>query len=128
MIRHYLAKCDYSVAGMVTTGEEAVELAGQTKPDLVLMDVELAGEMDGIEAAGSIWDRFHIPVVYMTANDDEETISRASSTQAYGYLHKPVQERDLRSMLQIVLSRRQSERRAQENEKWLQTTLRCIAD
>jgi PAS domain S-box-containing protein len=128
MIRHYLAKCDYSIAGMVTTGEEAVEAAGQSRPDLVLMDVQLAGAMDGIEAADSIWNRFHIPVVYLTANDDEETISRASSTEAYGYLHKPVQERDLRSTLRIVLSRHESECRAKENEKWLQTTLRCIAD
>jgi PAS domain S-box-containing protein len=128
MIRHFLTKCDYCVVGMVTTGEEAVELAGQSKPDLILMDVELAGAMDGIEAAESIWNRFQIPVVYLTANDDQETLSRASSTEAYGYLCKPVQERDLRNMLQIVLSRRESERRAKENEKWLQTTLRCIAD
>jgi PAS domain S-box-containing protein len=128
MIRHFLTNCDYSIAGIVTTGEEAVEMAGQSKPDLVLMDVELAGQMDGIEAAALIWNRFHIPVVYLTANDDQETISRASSTEAYGYLHKPVQERELRSTLQIVLSRHESECRAKENEKWLQTTLLCISD
>jgi PAS domain S-box-containing protein len=128
MIRHFLTKCDYSIAGMVTTGEEAIEMAGRSKPDLVLMDVELAGEMDGIEAAGSIWNQFHIPVVYLTANDDHETISRASSTEAYGFLCKPFQAHDLHSTLQIVLSRRQSECRARENEKWLETTLQCIAD
>jgi PAS domain S-box-containing protein len=128
MIRHCLTQCDYSIAGMVTTGEEAVQMADQAKPDLVLMDVDLAGEMDGIEAAGSIWNRFRIPVVYLTANDDQETISRASSSEAYGYLHKPVRERELRSTLQIVLSRHESECRAKENEKWLHTTLQCIAD
>jgi PAS domain S-box-containing protein len=128
MIRHFLMKCDYSIAGMVTTGEEAVEMAGASKPDVVLMDVELAGEMDGIEAAGSIWQQFHIPIVYLTANDDQETISRASLSQAYGFLCKPIQAEDLHSTLQIVLSRHQFECRAKENEKWLATTLQCIAD
>jgi PAS domain S-box-containing protein len=128
MIRHFLMKCDYSIAGLVTTGEEAVEMAGPLKPDLILMDVELAGKMDGIEAAGLIWNRSRIPVVYLTANDDQETISRASSTEAYGYLHKPVRERELSSTLQIALNKHQSELRLKENERWLQTTLRCIAD
>jgi PAS domain S-box-containing protein len=128
MIRHYLKKCDYSIAGAVVTGEEAVEMAGALRPDLVLMDVELAGKIDGIEAAGSIWNQSRIPVVYLTANDDQETIARASLTEAYGYLHKPVRERELDSTLRIALNKHESELRLKENERWLQTTLRCIAD
>jgi two-component system, cell cycle sensor histidine kinase and response regulator CckA len=128
MIQHYLKKCDYVVAGAVTTGEAAVEIAAELEPDLVLMDIELAAEMDGTQAAGLIWDRFHIPVVYLTANDDVETISRASSTSSYGYLLKPVQERELYSAVQIALSKHASDCRAREQDNWLRTTLLCIAD
>src|SRR5207249_2624233 len=121
-------KSDYSVACMVTSGEQAVEVVGESKPDIVLMDVQLAGEMDGVEAAGLIWNQFHIPVVYLTGNDDEETISRAASTEAYGYLHKPVQERELASTLQIAIQKHESERKVREHEKWLETMLQSIAD
>jgi PAS domain S-box-containing protein len=127
-IRHFLNKCDYSIAGMAPTGEQAVELAGTLKPDLVLMDVELAAEMAGIEAAGLIWSRFQSPVIFLTANDDEETISRAARTEAYGYLHKPVRERELSSTLQIALSKHEAELRVHEQTRWLQTTLECIAE
>jgi PAS domain S-box-containing protein len=128
MIQHFLRKSDYSIAGTAPTGEQAVAMAGELKPDLALMDVELAGEMDGIEAAGLIWERFHIPVVYLTANDDEDTVARAGETGAYGYLHKPVQERELSTTLLIALNKREAELRVREHESWLQTTLSCIAD
>jgi PAS domain S-box-containing protein len=128
VIRHFLEKSDYSVACMVTSGEQAIEAAGESKPDVVLMDVQLAGEMDGVEAAGLIWNQFHIPVVYLTGDDDEETISRAASTEAYGYLHKPVQERELASTLQIAIQKHVSERRVREHERWLETILRSVAD
>jgi PAS domain S-box-containing protein len=128
MIRHFLDKSDYSIASMVTTGEEAIALAGECKPDLILMDVQLAGRMDGIEAADVIWRNFHIPVVFLTANSDDETICRAASTDAYGYLNKPVQERELVSTIEMALSRHQADVKLKENEQWLETTLRCIAD
>ena len=128
IIQHFLRKSDYVVAGMATTGEQAVAMAGELKPDLVLMDVELAGEMNGIEAAWLIWERFHLPVVYLTANDDEATIARAAETEAYGYLHKPVQERELSTTLRIALNKHDAEVRVKEHELWLQTTLECIAD
>ncbi len=72
-------------------GDSAVEMAGKVKPDLALMDVRLAGDMDGIEAT-AIWRQFHIPIVYLTGSSDEEAIARAASTGAYGYLHKPARE------------------------------------
>ena len=92
------------------------------------MDVELAGPMDGIEAADFIWRHFQIPVVYLTANSDDETVCRAASTEAYGYLNKPVQERDLVSTIEIAISKHEAELNAKEKEKWLETTLRCISD
>ncbi len=92
------------------------------------MDVELAGPMDGIEAAGYIWRQFQIPVIYLTANSDEETVCRAAATEAYGYLNKPVQERELVNTIQIALSKHDAELNAKEKEKWLETTLQCISD
>jgi PAS domain S-box-containing protein len=128
MIRRFLGRCNYLVVGVAPTGEEAVTMAGELKPDLVLMDVELAGAMNGIEAASLIWQRFHIPVVYLTSNDDATTISQAADTEAYGYLHKPVLERELSTTLRIALHKHDAERRLKEHELWLQTTLECIAD
>jgi PAS domain S-box-containing protein len=127
-VRHFLIKSDYLIAGMAPTGEEAVAMAGELLPDLALMDVELAGEMDGIEAAELIWERFRIPVVYLTANQDAATVERAADTEAYGYLHKPVQERELSATLRIALNKHEAELRVRENELWLQTALACIAD
>ena len=114
MIRRFLERSHYLTAGQATTGEAAVEMAGKLKPDLVLMDVQLAGEMDGIEATGLIWSQFHIPIVYLTGSSDEETVVRAASTGAYGYLHKPVQERELSSTIQLALSRYESDCRVQD--------------
>ena len=128
MIAHFLKKSDYSTVGHSTTGEAAVGMVGELKPDLVLMDVELAGEMDGVETATLIWNQFRIPIVYLTANSDDETIARAAETGAYGYLHKPVQERELASTIQIALSKHESDCRVWDKEKWLETTLQCIAD
>jgi two-component system cell cycle sensor histidine kinase/response regulator CckA len=128
MIQHFLKRGDYLVAGAAPTGEQAVAMAGELKPDLALMDVELAGEMDGIEAGRLIWERFHIPVVYLTGAEDEATFARAASTEAYGYLHKPVQERELSTTLRIALNKHDAELRVKERELWLQTTLQCIAD
>ncbi len=128
MIRNFLRKAEYRIAGMVTTGEEAVKLAGGLKPDLMLMDVHLAGEMDGIEAAHLIWNQFHIPVVYLTSNADDETIYRAASSEAYGYLQKPVRENELSSTIQLSLYKYESDCKVKEKEKWLETTLKCITD
>jgi PAS domain S-box-containing protein len=128
MIQHFLRQGDYLVVGTAPTGEQAVSMAGELKPDLALMDVELAGEMDGIEAGGLIWERFHIPVVYLTGSEDEETFARAASTEAYGYLHKPVQERELSTTLRIAINKHDADLRVKDRELWLQTTLQCIAD
>ena len=128
MIRHFLNKSGCLIAGTAMTGEEAVEIAGRTKPDLALMDVQLACAMDGIEAGGLIWSQFGIPVVYLTADSDQETVSRAASTEAYGYLHKPVQQRELSSAIQIALNKHDSDCKLKEKEQWLETTLQCIAD
>ena len=128
VIRQFLINSDYSIAAIVTSGEEAVEVARQRKLDLVLMDIQLAGKMDGIEAAGLIWNQFRVPVVYLTGEEEEETISRASLTGAYGFVHKPFQKRDLSSTIRMALNKHEAECKLQEKYKWLETTLGSITD
>jgi hypothetical protein len=128
MIRRFLTKSDYEISGIVASGEEAVETAGQSMPDLALMDVQLAGQMDGITAARLIGERLHIPTIYLTGSSDAETIARAASTEAYGYLLKPVQERDLIKTIEAGLLKHAAECRAREHQSWLAATFQCIAD
>jgi len=102
-LQDLLESWGYRVPAIVSTGEEAIEKAGELKPNLVLMDIVLKGGMDGIEAADLIRTRFKIPVVYLTAYADDETVQRAKITEPYGYVLKPLEERDLHVTLEIAL-------------------------
>jgi two-component system cell cycle sensor histidine kinase/response regulator CckA len=128
MIEHQLVQLGYGVSGIARTGEDAIALTESCQPDLVLMDIGLEGEMDGVEAANVIQRRFEIPVIYLTGNSDEATIGRASSTEAHGYLHKPIAAAILHSSLQMALAKAALESSVREERKWLVTTLRCISD
>ena len=75
----------------------------RTRPDLVLMDIMLEGDMDGVEAAGQIHERFRIPVVYLTAYADDDTLRRAKITEPFGYLLKPFNESELHTTIEIAL-------------------------
>ena len=107
--------------------EEALENVAKT-PDLVLMDIVLKGEMDGIEAAQKIRDSYDIPVVYLTAYSDERTLKRAKITQPFGYIIKPFDDRELHSAVEVALYKHQMESKLKESEKWLSTTLESIGD
>ena len=93
----------YSVCGIVASGEEAIAETSQKRPDLILMDITLAGEMDGISAAVEIGKSFGVPVVYLTAHSDEATLERAKVTEPYGYVLKPFEDIELRIALEIAL-------------------------
>ncbi|MCE5249053.1 response regulator [bacterium] len=93
----------YEVPSIAVTGEEAIRFAGQDKPDLVLMDIVLTGQMDGIEAADKIRELYKIPVVFLTAYSDEETLKRAKITEPFGYLTKPCEERQMFITLEMAL-------------------------
>src|SRR5512139_4343433 len=118
----------YRVAEIVASGEDAVTQAGVTRPDLVLMDIKLSGPMDGVEAAEKIRASHDIPVVYLTAFADERTLERAKVTDAFGYLLKPFEERELHITIEMALYKHDVERRMRDNERWLATTLRSIGD
>src|SRR5512142_3487573 len=94
-IMNRLRNLGYAVCGTATTGEDAIELTRREHPGLVLMDVMLKGPMDGIEAAGVITTQFDTPVIFLTAYADEKTLQRAKHTEAFGYLLKPFEEREL---------------------------------
>lgn len=104
-IKISLEKLNYAVPATAVTGEEAIQKALEVQPDLVLMDIVLPGEIDGIEAAEQIHRCCNCPVVFLTAYSDAETLKRANATQPYGYLIKPFEDRELNTTIQIALSR-----------------------
>ncbi len=105
-----LTKLGYDVVGSASTGEDALAMTAQLAPDLVLMDVRLRGALDGIETAERIHASSDLPVVYLTANADEETIARAKRTSPFGYVVKPFNERELRAAIEIAIYRRETDR------------------
>src|ERR1051325_5587518 len=127
-IQERLGSLGYDAPGTAATGERAIELAGQLRPDLVLMDIRLNGDMDGIEAAEQIRRRLDIPVVYLTANADSPTLRRALESEPFGYLIKPFEERELHTTIQMALYKHHADRRLRESEQWLTAMLRGIAD
>ncbi len=116
-IQNRLKRLGYDVPAVASYGEEAVRKAAEIHPDLVLMDIMLTGEMDGIEAAQQIWDRFDIPVVYLTAYSDELTLQRAKVTAPFGYIVKPFEDRELHISLEIALYKHDIERKLRDSEE-----------
>ncbi len=123
-----LKKLGYEVPAIAASGKAAIEKAAEISPDLVLMDIRLKGNMDGVEAGKEIHNRFKIPVIYLTAYSDEDTLERAKLTEAVGYLLKPFKARELHTMIQMALSKHRMERKLQEHEQWLATVLKSIGD
>ncbi|MDJ0520005.1 MAG: EAL domain-containing protein [Trichodesmium sp. MO_231.B1] len=108
-IARNLNKLGYEVIGIVDSGEEAIQAATNNHPNLVLMDIMLQGDLDGIEAAGHIRSELKIPVIYMTAYADDDTLGRAKLTEPYGYLVKPFKPQTLRTTIEIALQKHQGE-------------------
>lgn len=118
----------YEVCACVDNGRDAVALAIVLLPDLVLMDVVVKGEVDGVEAASHINSKLHIPVVFLTAYSDDKTVERAAQTGPYGYLTKPFQSRELHAGIEVALYKAGLERSLRESEQWFASTLRCVPD
>ncbi len=116
-IKSRLERLGYAVCGIVHSGVKAIEAADELRPNLVLMDIKIKGDMDGIEAAGEIKTRFNIPVIYLTAYTDEETLKRAKAMEPFGYIVKPFEERNLMVAIEIALHRHKSEKERLYREK-----------
>ncbi len=127
-IRKILEGRGYEVVRVVTTGEEAVKQALSGSPDLILMDIMLKGEMDGIAAAEKIKQSSDIPVIYMTAHSDDSTLQRAKATAPYGYVLKPASPNELYSAVEVALFKHDMEKRLRESEELHRLVLSNISD
>jgi PAS domain S-box-containing protein len=125
-IESQLQSLGYKVTSIVDTGEKAIEKAEEDKPDLILMDIRIKSEVDGIDTAELIRNRYGIPVIFSTAYLDEKRIDRAKITMPFGYVLKPIQERDLKVTIEMALyvskvdvERKEAENLLKESEsKW----------
>ena len=132
-IKEGLKNLGYEVPAVVHSGEDAVKKAEELQLDLILMDIKLEGEMDGIEAAGQIKKHFDIPVIYLTAYSDERTVERAKMTEPSGYVlkepsgfvHKPFKESELQSIIELTLYRHDIEKNC---DQLISTMLENIDD
>ncbi len=106
----------YTVTTIVASGEESIERAEADKPDAVVMDIHLRGEMDGIEAAEQIYSRFEIPVVFLSAYIDRDLLERAKHVGSFGYLVKPFEERELYATLEMALYKSKAEKKGKQME------------
>lgn len=127
-IENSLTKLGYNVCATVEDGLDAIKKTAELEPDLVLMDIHLRGRMNGIEAAKEIYDRFHIPSIYLTANSDLNTFEKAKSTEPLAYLNKPFRPRELHNTIELTLARYRAEVKLKEREEWLSTVLNSIGD
>ena len=123
-----LTELGYAVPETVATGEDAIARARDLQPDVVLMDIRLPGQIDGIEAASVVREKHGIPVVYLTAHSDDETLRRAMQTEPVGYVVKPFSPPQLRCAIEIALHRRQIAARLRERQQWLAARLCCAGE
>jgi len=135
-IKKALNSVGFDVPAIVSSGEDAIKASEELRPDLVLMDIRLEGEMDGIQAAEKIRSKMGIPIIYLTAYSDEKTVQRAKVTepsgfilkQPYGFLRKPFEESELNTAIEITLYRDRLEKRLRKHDQWLGAMLKSISD
>ncbi len=127
-IQQSLTRLGYEVPATATSGEEAIRKTKEIHPDLVIMDIVLKGQMDGVQTAQEITRRFDVPVIYLTAYADEATLERVKTTSPAGYMLKPYLPNELRTTIELALHRTQIDRHLKESLRWLATTVRCMGD
>jgi PAS domain S-box-containing protein len=132
VIAHDLKDClealGYCVPGMATSGEEAILKARELRPDVILMDIRLEGKLDGVQAADQIWDELQIPAIYATGYSDQATVDRATASELFGYILKPIKERDLYIAIKAALQRHGQQSRLLASQQWANTILQAIGD
>jgi PAS domain S-box-containing protein len=123
-----LEEMGHQVCGIAQSGEQALAIARENHPDLALMDIRIRGAMDGVQVAEQMGRELHVPVIYLTAHSDADTVQRAARTAPYGYLTKPFQPQELRAGIEVALYKARMEQRLRESERWFASTLRCVQD
>jgi PAS domain S-box-containing protein len=127
-IRSRLELLGYNVVATASTGPEAVTEAERTVPDIVLMDIVLKGKMDGIDAAGKIIEKLGVPVIYLTAYTDEDTLRRAKVTDPYGYLVKPFVDKEVLITIEMAIHKHRAERALKESESRFRSFVELSCD
>jgi len=127
-LRDILADLGYEVTAVVASGAEALEQAGRTSPDLVLMDIRIKGDLDGIETALKLREQFGIPVIYLTAHADQDTLERAREAEPLGYIVKPFQELELEASIEMALHNARADRQARQREQALSSAVEAIGE
>ncbi|HKY36189.1 MAG TPA: response regulator [Polyangiaceae bacterium] len=127
-VERSLRDAGYVVTGIAASAAEADSLVGSEPPDVALVDIRLRGRTDGFEIAERLRIESDVPVVYMTAHTDDDTLQRAARTGAYGYVVKPFTIGEVKSALQVALYKHRMDQHLAERERWFSTTLRAIAD
>ncbi|MFN6461049.1 MAG: ATP-binding protein [Nostoc sp. DedVER02] len=120
-LQESLESLGYTVSGIADSAEEAIEKATSSRPNLILMDIRLRGEMDGIQASEQIWQNLQIPAIYLTGHSDNSTVERATLTSPFGYILKPVKDQELYVAIQTALNR-------YDREQFLSSVLRGMGD
>jgi PAS domain S-box-containing protein len=127
-LKNSLTKMGHQVLRMVDTGEDGIKSAAAQCPDVALVDIRIKGNIDGIQTAKVLREKFDVPIIYLTAYADAETIARAKCTTPSGYLIKPFRIEELKSALEIALYRQDIDLKQKQREKWLTTSLKSVKD
>ena len=116
-LQERMERFGFSVIAAVDNAEESIAIAANERPDLILMDIRLKGEKDGVHAAEQIRQRVDVPIIYLTAYSDRATLDRAKHTNPYGYVLKPFHERELQVTIELAMHRHALERQARRNRQ-----------
>ena len=109
-LKKKLENLGYMVTDIAASGPETIEKVGQNKPDIIMMDIVLKGDMDGIETAAKLNESLSIPVIYLTAYADDDILKRAATTEPYGYILKPYKEKELKANIEMAIYRKKAEK------------------
>lgn len=127
-LKQRLEKLGYNILGIADNGEDAIKKTRETHPDMVLIDIILKGEMDGIETAQQIRDLYDIPFIYLTAYFDDTTLERAKKTEPYGYILKPFEETRIQSTIEMAVYNHQKEQKLINTAKILKFSTETIKE
>ena len=118
----------FEVVGTADNGDEAIQAAGEHKPDVILMDIQLIGDMNGITAAGIIKQKYEIPVIFLTGQSDDATIGKALESEPFGYIVKPFEEKNLKTSITMALYKRAMDEKLRQSEATIRGLLNATKD
>jgi PAS domain S-box-containing protein len=127
-IEKIVCEIGFAVTGIAASADQAIECASEDRPDLVLMDIRIQGDRDGIQTAEILRRDFGLPIIYLTAHGDRETIARAKRTEPLAFLVKPFKKSELQGAIEVALHKHEADQRLRERERWLTTTLNALAN